>query len=227
MTSAIDAPSLADEVNRLEWYHSIDLGNGVVTPGDKTLEDLEGEAAAYFDAVDLAGASFLDIGTWDGANAFEARRRGATRVVAQDWFVWKNYGLKSPFELARRALNMEDIEDLELDVFDFTPDRPGEFDVVLFAGVFYHLYDPIRGLQIVSRCAKAVLILETHCDLLEVERPAMVFYPGKELHGDTTNWWGPNPPCIVDLLKSNGFRRVDFKMHPACEDRGIFHAWRD
>jgi tRNA (mo5U34)-methyltransferase len=215
-----------DEIARLAWFHSIDLGNGIVTAGKKSTTALKCEAAAYFDTVDLSGVSFLDVGTWDGANAFEARRRGAARIVAQDSFVWKKRKAKLAFRLARRMLGMEDIEDLELDIFDFTPDRPGKFDVVLFAGVFYHLYDPILGLQIVSKCAKTLLILETILDQMDIDRPAMVFYPGSERAGDKTNWWGPNAQCVVDLLKSNGFAKIKFNPHPIWHDRGIFHARR-
>lgn len=215
-----------DEIARLDWWHSIDLGNGVITPGKKSLDLLKREAAAYFHKTDLSGASFLDIGTWNGANAFEARRRGAARIVALDAPAWEKRGGRQTFELARRILRMEDIEALELDIFDFTLDRPGQFDVVLFAGVFYHLYDPIRGLQLVSKCAKNLLIVETHLDLMDVDRPALVFYPRNELNKDASNWWGPNAQCMIDLLRSNGFAKIKFVNHPVHWNRGIFHAWR-
>jgi len=42
-----------------------------------------------------------------------------------------------------------------------------------------------------------LLILETHVDLLDHRRAAMAFYPGGELGGDVTNWWGPNGPGPV------------------------------
>lgn len=215
-----------EEINRLYWWHSIDLGNGIVSPGRKPLDLMKQEAAAYFDRVELSGVTFLDVGTWDGANAFEARRRGAARIVAVDAPAWRKKGGRRTFELARSALKMEDIEGLELDISEFTPERPGQFDVVLFAGVFYHLYDPIRGLQLVSNCTKNLLIVETYLDLMDVSRPAMVFYPGDELGRDASNWWGPNAQCITDLLKKNKFGKIEFSNHPVHQSRGIFHAWR-
>jgi len=69
------------------WWHSIDLGEGVVTPGRKSAELLAGEWDAL-DLPDLAGKSVLDIGAWDGYFSFEAERRGAARVVALDHYVW-------------------------------------------------------------------------------------------------------------------------------------------
>ena len=90
------------------------------------------------------------------------------------------------FDLAPTALNLG-IEELDIDVPDLTPDRLGEFDVVLFLG-FYHLVDPIRALQNLAALTKEVAIIETHLDLHGLERPGMVFYPGAELGNDSTNW---------------------------------------
>lgn len=69
------------------WWHSIDLGQGVVTPGSKPPATMAGEIAAL-SLPDLAGKTVLDIGAWDGAFSFECERRGATRVVALDHFIW-------------------------------------------------------------------------------------------------------------------------------------------
>lgn len=69
------------------WWHSIDLGGGVVTPGSKTTDMLRDEVDAL-QLPDLGGKTVLDVGSWDGFFAFEAERRGAARVVALDHFVW-------------------------------------------------------------------------------------------------------------------------------------------
>jgi tRNA (mo5U34)-methyltransferase len=69
------------------WWHSIDLGQGVVTPGDKSPEFLEYEWWT-FQVPPLSGTSFLDIGAWDGYFSFKAEREGAARVVALDHYVW-------------------------------------------------------------------------------------------------------------------------------------------
>jgi len=69
------------------WWHSIDLGEGVVTPGRKSAELLAAEWEAL-ELPDLRGKTVLDVGAWDGYFAFEAERRGAARVVALDHYVW-------------------------------------------------------------------------------------------------------------------------------------------
>jgi hypothetical protein len=69
----------------------------------------------------------------------------------------------------------------------------------------------------------------------------MVFYPGDELKGDPSNWWGPNRLCVEAMLRGLGFDRIDFtptpiprkwtlldwvKHNPAITPRGVFHARR-
>lgn len=69
------------------WFHSIDFGQGVVTSGWKGHSHLEGEVES-FRFPDLRGKTVLDINTWDGFFAFEAERKGASRVVALDHYMW-------------------------------------------------------------------------------------------------------------------------------------------
>jgi tRNA (mo5U34)-methyltransferase len=80
--------ALVDEVAAVgAWFHSIDLGGGIVTPGVKSRQTLERELAALR-LPDLRGRSVLDIGAWDGFFAFACERAGAERVVALDHFAW-------------------------------------------------------------------------------------------------------------------------------------------
>jgi tRNA (mo5U34)-methyltransferase len=69
------------------WWHSIDLGDGVVTAGRKSAEQLEQEWAAL-QLPDLSARTVLDVGAWDGWFSFRAEREGAARVVALDHYVW-------------------------------------------------------------------------------------------------------------------------------------------
>lgn len=69
------------------WWHSIDLGNGVVTPGQKT-PSVHADEMAALKLPSLHGKRVLDIGAWDGFYSFAAERVGAAEVVALDHFVW-------------------------------------------------------------------------------------------------------------------------------------------
>jgi hypothetical protein len=98
--------------------------------------------------------------------------------------------------------------------------------VVLFLGVFYHMIDPIVVLQQVASLAKDLPVIETHQDLLALDRPAMAFYPGTTRANDPSNWWGPNPECVTQLLASTGFCHLFYQRHPVVAERGIYHAFR-
>ena len=96
-------PDLAKQAEAIRWYHTIDLGGGVVTKGtDNTAVRL----AQLSLPASFAGLSVIDIGAWDGFFSFEAERRGASRVVAADYFSWHGagWGSKAGFELARQTL---------------------------------------------------------------------------------------------------------------------------
>lgn len=66
---------LASRVEEYRWFHSIDLGGGVVTPGCKSPVICAAEAAAVFDRLGLNGRSAVDVGAFNGACSFEAKRR--------------------------------------------------------------------------------------------------------------------------------------------------------
>jgi tRNA (mo5U34)-methyltransferase len=199
-------------VARQGWFHTIDLGDGIVTPGrDESARKLSWIGLPG----DLRGRSVLDVGAWDGFFSFEAERRGAARVVAVDAPAWREpawgpggYGTKAGFELARRAL-ASSVEDRELELEDISPATVGRFDVVLFLGVLYHLKHPWPVLERVASVCDGLLIVETHADLLDVRRPAMALYPGSEVAGDASNWWGPNVAALKAMLREEGFARVD------------------
>jgi tRNA (mo5U34)-methyltransferase len=210
------------------WHHSIDLGDGFVTPGGKSLATCNSEANVIFNRVDLTSRSVIDVGAWNGFFSFEAKRRGAARVLATDSYCWTHphFRGRETFDLARSALGIQ-VDAREIDVAQLSPETVGEFDIVLFLGVFYHRYDAIEALEKVARLAKHVLIVETQLDLRHIKRPAMAFYPGSELGGDDTNWWGPNEQCMRALLLGHGFAEVEVSAHPVFRyGRAIFHAWR-
>ena len=221
-------PSLADQIASHYWWHSIDLGNGIITPGKKSLAQMAAEFARTFGGLSLAGKSVLDVGAWNGGFCVEAARRGATRTVALDHFTWNAPGFRGreTFELVRRVTGLPlEAVDIDLDMPQLSLSHLGLFDVVLFLGVFYHLQDPIAALREVSALAREVLVLETHVERTLSPRPAMIFYPYDELNRDPTNWWGPNKECAVQLLRYNGFRRIDIGNIAGL--RKIFRASRE
>lgn len=225
-TDSNDGLSISEQVNRLPWHHQIDFGGGVLSPGKTPIEYLRTTAEIYFRDI-ITGRSVLDVGCWDGFNSFEAHRLGARRVLAADHFAWseKCWGDRRSFELARRHLAPE-VEVIDIDIPEMTPEAVGTFDIVLFAGVLYHLRHPLLALEQIARLSTKWLIVETHMNALDDPRPAMIFYPTNELANDPTNWWGPNRLCVEAMLKDVGFPHVEFTANPFHSMRGIFRARR-
>jgi tRNA (mo5U34)-methyltransferase len=206
MTAPATSIPLAEEIARIKWFHSIDLGHGLVTNG---VIDVARSLRQYQLPSDLTGKTFLDIGAWDGAFSFEAERRGAKRVLATDWFIWKGMGWasKQGFETARRVLQSK-VEDMTIDVHEMSPARIGKWDIVLFAGVLYHLQNPLLALKRVASVTGELLILETAIDFRFCRRPAIAFYPDRELNNDPTNWCAPNLRALQAMLRTCGFKEI-------------------
>jgi len=230
------------------WWHSIDLGFGVVTPGRKTPAFLAKELASLR-LPDLRGRSVLDIGAWDGFYSFTAEQRGAARVVALDSFVWaldwesknrykaecKRRGVppepfdrvpelwrfdtlpgKRGFDLAREALDSR-VEPLVRDLMTADTAEIGQFDVVLFLGVLYHMENPLEALKRVRQFTGSVAVIETEAMAIGgfEQRPFCEFFPPRaKLLGDPTNFWAPNGPALVGLCEAAGFSRVELLTTP-------------
>jgi tRNA (mo5U34)-methyltransferase len=212
--------NLADRAAEHHWFHRIDLGGGVVTDG---VDDTAAKAAGVGLPADMTGLTVLDIGTFNGWFAFEAERRGAARVVATDAFIWeRDPRSRAAFDFAREVLGSS-VEPVHVAVEDLTPERVGQFDLVLFLGVLYHCQDPMRYLRICRSVCQETTIVETHVDALDYDRPAMVFYPGAALAGDETNHWGPNPAAVEAMLREVGYRCIQ-ALPPWMPDRHTVHA---
>ncbi|MCW2366823.1 tRNA (mo5U34)-methyltransferase [Sphingobium sp. B7D2B] len=226
----------------IEWFHSFDLGDGDIINGIKPLDIQQKEAELIF-AQDLSGKSVLDIGAWDGFFSFEAERRGAARVVASDHFCWsgEGWGNRLGFDYIHRRLASR-VEAFDCDLAALPEAGLGQFDIVLFLGVFYHLKDPYAGLEAAAAMCSDQLVIETAIALPREVLPAMRLYEPGELGEDITNFWAPNIPALRLMLANFGFKRSTFttisssKRHPlnngirksskGATHRVIAHAWR-
>jgi tRNA (mo5U34)-methyltransferase len=216
----------------MRWFHSIDLGNGEVTEGEgKPLPMVEAESAVIFKH-GVAGKSVLDIGAWDGAFTFEAERRGARDVLATDHHCWSGpgWGTKEPFDYAHARLKSR-VRSLDVDIPGLTVERVGQFDVVLFLGVLYHLKDPFGGLQIAASLAREMLVIETVTGLNDLDQPVMRFLAPRELANDPSNFWVPNVLCLERMLTGFGYRQIEIAPNPftpvhGAYNRHIVHAAR-
>ena len=202
------------------WYHVMDLGHGIRTPGWFDLSSV----VDRLPWPDVRGKRCLDIGTYDGYLAFELERRGASEVVATDivdhasWD-WppKVRAAKGPeglaklvgpekglgFPVAREAYRSK-VERRMVNIYDLSPTTVGRFDVVLCGSLLLHLRDPFRALEAVrSVCAGVFLSMETvdlWLTMVARRRPVARIY-GDEL----CLWTIPNVSGHRRMLEVAGF----------------------
>jgi tRNA (mo5U34)-methyltransferase len=209
-----------EQLQSLGWYHSIELPNGETIRGLQTLDQLHTRVRQFPIPADLTGMRVLDIGAWDGWFTFEMERRGAS-VVAVD-------AVRSATFLRARELLDSRAEYVVADVCDLRPADLGQFDIVLFLGVLYHLKHPMLALDRVCALAKDLVCVESFVtdDGRDPNlKPVLEFYETTELCGQFDNWVGPNTACLTAMCRAAGFVRVelvsvlDDRAHVVCRRR--------
>ena len=211
-----------------EWFHNLDL-HGVPTAPHHFLGDFPNIKWKNISAAipeDLSGATVLDIGCNGGFYSIQMKQRGAERVLGID--VDDRYLNQARF--AAETLGLE-IEFQKLSVYS-VDELPGQFDYVLFMGVFYHLRYPLFALDKVIKKVKGKLVFQTMVRgsegvqewaddypfwtkdiFLSPDFPAMYFIEKKYSH-DPTNWWIPNRAAVEAALRSSG---LELLAHPESE----------
>ena len=183
------------------WHQRWELAPGVATPGPNDIGWLL-QVIGLPD--DLTGKTVLDIGATNAACAFEAERRGASRVVAVDILPPAHYGFTALAEFLE-----SDTTFVRASVYGLSSVLEEQFDVVLFLGVLYHLRHPLLALDEVRAVTRGEMFLETAVSdgaFPDVrDRPVTAFYRGDELGGDPSNWFAPNTRALVDWCTSCGF----------------------
>jgi tRNA (mo5U34)-methyltransferase len=217
------------------WYHTLDLGDGLVTPGYFDLRHI-------FDSIpffpDVRGKRCLDIGTYDGFFAFEMERRGAAEVVAtdiEDHLLWDwppdvqpNLDNKifegekgDGFRLAAQLLDSK-VDWRAINIYDLNPDELGTFDVVTCGSLLLHLRDPLRALAAVRSVTAGVFLSSEEIDLwLSVTSRHK---PVARINGSgpMCQWWNANAAGHRQMLTAGGFAPgevskpyvVRFNTHP-------------
>ena len=220
-----------------DWFHNINL-NGVWTAPDHFLGDfpnVKWKKISKAFPEQLNGASVLDIGCNGGFYSIALKKRGAGRVVGVD--VDDRYLKQARF--ASETLGL-DIEFQKCSVYE-ADQIPGQFDYVLFLGVFYHLRYPLFALDKIIKKVRGKLFFQSMLRGSMEERkwkgnyefwdmkpfqdpdfPCMYFIENSYAN-DYTNWWIPNRGAVEGMLRSCGLEITD---HPeeetyVCEPRRV------
>jgi tRNA (mo5U34)-methyltransferase len=223
--SAVEVAAYRHRIQQENWFHSMNLGNGLVTEGAASVQALDARIDSLCLPESLAGMSFLDIGAWDGFYSFEAEQRQAKRVLATDSLCWTEKS-KQTFLLAREILRSK-VEDMDIDIMDISPERVGRFDIVLFSGVLYHMRDPIKALSNAASVTTRMLVVESAVGFEHIAEPVMGYLP-RVPGNEPSNFWRPNSNLVKLWLKELGFDRIECRIReegPGAQ-RGFFNAIR-
>ncbi len=220
--SPIVDDSVRNALTRYSWYHCIDLGSGVQTPGLKNALPIQHPVMVELRRCDLAGKRVLDIGCRDGLFSFEAEKMGASEVLGIDndlspgateflipWFQSK---------VRMRAVNL----------YDFVVPAAEQFDFVLFAGVLYHLRFPFLGLKRVADAMRpgGTVVLETA--MWATRQSAAVLYcPAPEDSPyEPTSVTFYNDSGLTAALSSMGFSDIECR-HVLSDDGNTHESWAE
>lgn len=231
-----EAARIWERISKLGWYHTIDLGHGVATPGF-----IDNRPTVHLFGIpdDLTGKRCLDIGMYDGFWSFEFERRGATEVVGID--------VDSPLEhdiprlVKQRLIEQAQREDLHksfnkqlssvgmqvqgegfrvaaeilgskarresLNVYDLSPERVGMFDVVLISQLLLRLRDPQTVIEnMFSVCRGIAIVAEPYDAELEKLPRAASEFVGTQNVG---MWWGHSIKSMRTMMTVAGFDPVE------------------
>jgi tRNA (mo5U34)-methyltransferase len=168
---------------------------------------------------DLTGMTLLDVGCNAGFYAFEAKRRGATRVLGVDG--QRQHVRQGLF--VRKALGLE-VEFRRLNVYELSPRVVGQFDITLALGLLYHLKHPILALENLYRVTKELLVIETAImppaatpksfaysfgAMKTILHPLAYVENPPESKEQVFNWFLPGVEALTALLRNAGFAEVE------------------
>jgi tRNA (mo5U34)-methyltransferase len=236
--SNVKTVELTQKVEALgDWFHNIDL-DGVSTAPNHFLGDYPNIKWKHISCAfpeDLQGASVLDVGCNAGFYSIALKQRGAGRVLGVD--VDDRYLDQARF--AAEFLSL-DIEFEKRSVYEVDSIQ-GQFEYVLFMGIFYHLRYPLLALDKVVKKVSGRLIFQT---MLRGSKHAYAVKPNYDFwnkkiftdpdfpaayfiensySNDQTNWFIPNRSGAEGMLRSAGLEIV---AHPepetwVCEPKSV------
>lgn len=213
--------ALAQEVAGHPWYHTIDLGDGIVTEG---VYDHRPLLPFYGIPDTLEGMRVLDVASADGFWAFEFERRGgdvtALDIASTDDVdlpgrvreLARARGVSDPLRdglrLARGVLESK-VEVVTASVYELSPSNLDPFDLVHSGDLLLHLRDPLRALERIRSVTSGWALLSD------------VFDPSLGTNGDgaglmrygggwnTAGWWVPSLASLQQLVIDAGFSGVE------------------
>ncbi len=223
------------DFRRYAWYHTVELPNGLVTPGAL---DYRLVLDRYGFPDDLKGKSVLDVGSGTGFFAFEFERRGAEVTSVDlpsiaDWDMpagedkeislremLKHYSANSveevtrlhiegPFDFCRQARKSQ-VKRVHSTIYDVSAEKVGRksFDVVFLGDILEHTFSPLKALSSVAPLCHGTLILSSLYPMKIEAEPVMFYVGGDKRRYDNRTWWYPSKLLLTQMLRRLGFGEI-------------------
>jgi tRNA (mo5U34)-methyltransferase len=221
------------DADKFYWYHAVDLGDGLVTPGDY---DYRGLLKDYPFPENMSGMSALDVGSATGFFAFEFERRGAEVTSVDlpsmaDWdMIWSDRDIlvprlldrrrtptiaewdrlytHGPFDFCHKMRNSRVRRCLSR-IYDLTPAKLGrdQFDLIFLGDVLGHLFSPLAALNVLAPLCRKEMIVSL--DLVDLPHAALAYGGGEACDQIGRSWFQPNWEALRQMMKRVGFKDVE------------------
>lgn len=148
-----------------EWVYDFDLGNGEKIQSrlpENVRNIVKTRAQMVFPEIkkyfgdDLSDVRCLDVGCHEGFMSFET----AILVKSVIGIDIRKKSLEKA-ELIRQLKGIENVTFDHGDCYKLDKYFKNPFDLTLFVGVLYHLYDPVGALRNISQVTKKLCVIET------------------------------------------------------------------
>ena len=148
--------------------------------------------------------SFLDVGTWAGGFCIHAKKLNASDTLGIDII----------------CPQKQNFNFLQCDIFSEKYLEIQSFDIVLCAGVLYHVENVISLLYRLKIKTKQKLVLET--EIVKSNNSILHFCKQDTFKNNFSNWWVPSISCVFDMLEACEFKNINIVFEK--ESRACFHA---
>jgi SAM-dependent methyltransferase len=194
------------EAAKYRFYHCIELVPGVRTRGLDWSDEFVDRVGAVMETFAFKSKRVLDVGCRDGALSFKAEDLGASEVVGVDNNL--SEGLTQfliPFKDSR-------VKAREMNAAMLSRDELGQFDIVLFSGVLYHLRYPFWVLRRINDVLKRNGLLIIEGGFLDgfADLPLLFCPIGSDSPYEASSVTFLNEAGLKDALISIGFSNVQW-----------------
>jgi 2-polyprenyl-3-methyl-5-hydroxy-6-metoxy-1,4-benzoquinol methylase len=159
----------------------------------------------------LEGLRVLDIGAWTGGVSLVLAAMGAQVTAVEEV---KKY--VEALTYLKQAFAIDNLDPRHLSLYECTlSEFQDAFDLVIYAGVLYHVTDPTVSLRITFNCLRdgGRCLVETAA--VNSEKPILAYHGPGLARGDRSarnrsgwNWYFPSLAALARMMEDVGFAQV-------------------